>query len=127
MSDFSQPEYASYVALCRELKLEREFQDGDLIWRKGEIADTGRWYELYSADIRRGSAFGSWLPTLSDWLEMLEGAGIETVMVNHEAIGGSWVGEQEYTMGESRVAYAPTREEAAARLWMAVTKPAVKC
>lgn len=119
MTLFSGPEYASYIALMRELALEHEYDEGDYVcWTKDpiEIEILMGWRPQESAYI--------WLPRLDQWLAMLEQAGIEDisfwtgdgyakcgVLLPTDDDGGIECGDLET---------APTHEEAAARLWMVV-------
>jgi hypothetical protein len=135
VSDFSRPEYASYVQLCRELDVNpreagRRWQIGD--WKidheTGEVglltkADPS-WYDYY------------WLPSLADWLEMLAAAGYSALLIyrhlaDDDALG-TYVGYEAMVATDASFApgelgpntegptVAPTREEAAARLWSAL-------
>src|SRR6266568_7015509 len=128
MPDFSKAKYASYIQLCRELRLKRPGQAGDWFqfYDLGvdppetvlELIDkhpgTPWWGEQFSDE---GEAI--WLPTLADWLEMLEVAGVLSV-----ELSGAW--NEDYENGtrcyiatwRTRDAIGSTREEAAARLWL---------
>jgi hypothetical protein len=143
---FEGPEYESYIKLCRELRLERMFEKGDALARpfnvlaEDKVSGTG----LRPVDIEWGiRVYGPdeqhevgdqaappaliWLPRLDQWLAMLEeaGAGDWMTFLKH----GSWPepGYQPTITYELRCqnrqdwSIAPTREEAAARLWVAVT------
>lgn len=125
MSDFSRPEYASYVALCRELELERQFREGDWFGRlfaAGDMApflfsDETWGYADRPARVpnRHGDTF--WLPSLSDWMEMLSASGHDDVRIWKRSLGGYVaVGYQ----GPIASVEGPTREEACARLWIEV-------
>lgn len=136
MSDFSKPEYASYVALCRKLRLERGFQEGDLytpgigyrlldprhtVLRHGG-PDHAQFDGIPSSTEERGKKgkqMWAWLPQFSDWLDMLEAAGCRVIrthdMRDHLGYRVAWDEPNGYAVT------APTREEAAARLWNAVT------
>ena len=117
MSDFSRPEYKSYIELCRELALPREWQNGDQVIDPYEIKyELGpsllQDYDLIHQDSIKECI---WLPSLSDWLDMLEEAGEDFIAIcpGYEIFVNDG-------MGVEKVAIAPTREEAAARLWMEV-------
>jgi hypothetical protein len=142
VSDFSLPVYESYVSLCRELKLTTPHRRGD--WalnlktsQLGQSPDEPwAWSDRYPE---------AWLPTLSDWLEMLEEARFGRVQFDNQRLAelgvlnpenlGPWsaLGDRddfrtapgntnEVVAGAWAYGCGPTREEAAARLWMAVTK-----
>lgn len=133
---FDGPAHESYIALCRELQLERQFEEGD--WHvslAGYVSPTltGRPNLVTAAEVRLrraladGSANGpeqvdsAWLPRLDQWLVMLEEAGV--LGVDIERLGTVWFAT-DHDPGTDREGYARrggTREEAAARLWLAVT------
>lgn len=127
MSFPSGPEHASYVALCRELRLERE--------RGFELGDWWVWLTLEDPPILVDEGFlrtvfalidlQIWIPRLDQLLAMLEVAGVRDV--------GFWAFDDRtkcgvLTAGDfDGISYgdletAPTREEAALRLWMAVSE-----
>jgi hypothetical protein len=134
VSDFSRPEYASYIALCRDLKLGHPWQPFDQCINDGydDIITIPTYITPGEA------AFGSaeyahltWLPTLSDWLEMLHKAGVFEFSAGIGRDLSHWMSVRQRILSknvEIRSEYwsgsvsAPTREEAAARLWVAVTK-----
>jgi hypothetical protein len=143
---FDGPECASYIALMRELRLPREFDDGDYYTAPvpvSPIAPDGFevliWVDLYRWP--RATEESVWLPRLDQWLGMLEEAGADQVLIEHvephddygpggyicftleEGHDGLSREKPDYEDGWHGF-YAlcrPTREEAAARLWMAVT------
>lgn len=148
MSDFASPEYASYVALCGELKLERKFQWGDWYWFEGDhirqpwsklnLAERQCDYDQMPDDSTIGdhgdariddkddyTVKWTWLPSLADWLEMLEEAGITTMTFVRGQLGyGISIRQPDWQIYvPDIVVLKPTREEAAARLWLAVVKP----
>lgn len=89
MSDFTRPEYASYVALCRELNL--------------------------SHPLSERTKYGTFqVPSLSDWFEMLGTTGVSLTFVRVPPTFGWWAESTRWTSG----VVSPTREEAMARLWM---------
>jgi hypothetical protein len=130
---FDGPEYESYIALCRELRLERSLELGD-------------WYAHSEVDLQHPLVLGwreqliigpitewtwVWLPRLDQWLMMLEEAGWMEVRFSPSAylmdespvfwrVEGSGI-DRRYNV-HTTVEYTDlrTREEAAARLWMAV-------
>ena len=122
---FEGPEYASYIALCRELRLERQWQDEDAYIVDGEtIIDLHG--TLTSMEEVRDAAeeHGVWLPRLDQWLAMLE----ETYAAKwKEATAGPCRPGQARKMALDMLAVASERfpresiEEIAARLWCAVT------
>jgi hypothetical protein len=135
---FAGPEYASYVALCRELRLERALQDGDFV-------DDGvrPGVQVCGVTVAPGVMWhgGVWIPRLDQWLAMLEEAGADQVLVervepNDDYGPGGYIcfTVEDGHDGLSRLKpeyeggwpgfYAlcrPTPEEAAAQLWRAVT------
>jgi hypothetical protein len=129
MADFSQPVYASYVALCRELKLERTRDAvGKLTFRYGDWV-----YHPHMIQIWEGPWVGEgedyiWLPSLSDWLEMLEEIGLEDFRYLRTIPGGRVHIVAGFMTGSpftgEEFADGDTPEEAAARLWMEVRKKA---
>lgn len=147
MSDFSKPVHESYVSLCRELRLERDWHVGDwFAWLELDLTVdyVGLWdhdaEEPYDPESRPPPERRRvWLPSLSDWLEMLEKGGHPRSGWNHISFhwlpfpDGSTEGRHApcwtantLTTANRALWYGigPTREEACARLWMAVTKPA---
>lgn len=109
---FDGPEHASYIALCRELRLERELRDGDFV----ALPYAGREVHVCGVSVAPGvmEHGGVWLPRLDQWLAMLEAAGADAVALISS--GGSYI-----VKAHAAEADGPTREEAAARLWLAVT------
>lgn len=138
MSDFSRPEYASYVALCRELALARIIRFGDWYELAGAVSCSVENWEGHSTNEAL-----VWLPSLSDWLEMLETVSVRAIELRYwtSDVGGPDGFPQGFLLtgtpsslrqagpGQpwlpqpTRTVDAPTREEAAARLWMAVAVP----
>lgn len=137
------PEYSSYIRLCRELNLKRKFQTNDLWTQKTYLYHLvedeqvrndepvwnvkvwpGDWLPGMG-DIRPSGGDGImvWLPTLADWLDMLEKAGRD-----HFEIWHSPKGYQADIPGRivELMTAVPTREEAAAKLWTMVTKLVVE-
>lgn len=124
---FATPEYASYVQLCRELRLEREFDDGDYYTAPvpvSVIAPEGFEVLIWVGLFRLPHATEDciWLPRLDQWLATLEEAGVKALAFIGIPGEEGWIC-QPYT--EPHEGRGPTREEACARLWMAVTGRAV--
>lgn len=118
---FEGPEHEPYLALCREMRLERNLGEGDYygqfysgemvasLWDGSVLADEAAW----------------WLPRLDQWLAMLGAAGVRNI--------GFWTGDDYAKCGAllqvspyegwdpGDLETASTREEAAARLWCALT------
>ena len=121
---FDGPKHTAYIALCRELRLERKFEEGDAYIRsRSQIPNIwhGCFYDGYPMPENSDNA--TWLPRLDQWLAMLEEAGWREVTISTEG-GSCWVGEKSCTDSGTDwwpERYWPTREEAAARLWCAVT------
>jgi hypothetical protein len=120
---FAGEEYASYIALCRELRLALPW-----IWRSGD------WYEfrgrvnlvpVTSEPAAYLAGLGvlpeaTPLPRLDQWLAMLEEAGEDTVVLVKD---DRW-GRSAQTGKPGRPPWAPTYEEVVARLWMSVRRVA---
>lgn len=121
MPDFSRPEYASYVQLCRELRVPRVLANGD--WYNVE---NGPVYVTVYKSPYPASSRAIWLPSLADWLEMLEEAGITSVGFDRDDSKTWIVGEDDRPFPEARIGVASTREEAAGRLWMQLTRPSTE-
>jgi hypothetical protein len=122
---FEGPEYESYLALCRELRLERALQDGDFV-------DDGvrPGVQMCGVTVAPGVMWhgGVWLPRLDQWLTMLEDSvppwdgAAPWVGVALRRHGRVWFATDlglEGREGYSRSGDSP--EEAMARLWIAVT------
>jgi hypothetical protein len=153
VSDFSRPEYASYVALCRELKLAHKFERGDSVYYAAGTDPSSResvtvWINCDEDSYPESAEtddMAIWLPSLSDWLEMLEAIRFGRVKFDNQRLAelgvlnpenlGPWsaLGDRDdfrtapanpnfVIAGAWAYGCGPTREEAAARLWMAVTK-----
>ena len=131
MSGFSDPEYASYVALCRELLLEREFDDGDFYTAPvpiSVIAPEG--FEVLTWVYRFGLPNATedcvWLPRLDQWISMLEEVGFREIRLwptGRCQHGDCWRMDTADGPDKDRWLVSrpcDTREEAAARLWMLV-------
>lgn len=119
MSLFDAPEYESYIALCRELRLERTFELGDWVVYATDTTDVLAFDD--NRDPNRTAEGVVWLPRLDQWLAMLEEAGVEGVVL--ERLGSIFFATDRtpVTHSEGYARRGNTREEAAARLWMAVT------
>lgn len=136
---FDAPEYRSYIALCRELRLKREFDWGD--WFVDIDSWSPRGPSLVYPDARqvgdriqtrltetRTNRTVIWLPRLDQWLVILE----EALALSYRRTAGSdppqflarsgWARRQALTMLQVRAEHYPDEpvEEASARLWMAV-------
>src|SRR5262245_23838343 len=151
---FDGPEHASYIAFCRALRLEREFEDGDAFWWPG--GGRGEWdagtYVYHDTASDEGvqpegptATSRVWLPRLDQLLTMLEEAGQDDVgfvkgsfQVNPfnpppqppevPVVDGmqhgycmAWTTPDSYEGGWDTGPVYPIREEAALRLWLAVT------
>jgi hypothetical protein len=140
MSDFSQPVYASYIALCTDLQIDRRpFRRSDWWVNLHERSDR---HPMVIDDTEADSMatirdLYCWLPSLSDWLEMLDSEGHELYTIVRSQ--GGWMidigiktdphipNPTLADKADSRWvwrgrAVTPSREESAARLWMVVTK-----
>jgi hypothetical protein len=129
MADFSDPKYASYRGVCKDLGLPHPARIGDWymnMWASFTefevklISDKMQSFFLKLPTIEEyGGSF--WLPTLADWLEMLETAGYKAVRIEPTGTDG-WLVRRDSDW--EPLGAGPTREEAAARLWIAVTSHA---
>lgn len=121
MPDFTRPEYQSYIALCRKLSLEHEWQEGDHLWTPGGMVGVREDVYVYhgpGTDLaHRDGLIRVWLPQLADWLDMLEEAGHDQVEFRPWGTGRYQV--MLYAAGREEHG-PPTREEAIGRLAVAV-------
>lgn len=134
MTLFDGPEHASYIALMRELRLEREFEEGD--WHcsiAGYVSPTlpGTPMLVTAVELRLTAMVGSenladsvWLPRLDQWLAMLEEAvKSDEWLLYQEGLMPDGSGFKRYCAefehGTTKAASTPG--EACARLWCAVT------
>src|SRR5215471_15945513 len=133
---FEGPESASYIALCRELQLQRvKFEPGD--WCTFDVGGGSSGPYLIELDDEgastdfvhpRNHGRYIWLPRLDQWLAMLEEA---YAAKWKEATAGPCRPGQARKMALDMLAVASERfpresiEEIAARLWCAVTGRAV--
>ena len=119
---FDGPEYASYVALCRELRLEHKFEEGDVF-----VYSTGPAYAtepIVFSKLQPDSTLRVWLPRLDQWLAMLRIAGRQSFELHASTYMEQQFGASDYYVGaswQSSDSHGDTPEEAAARLWMAIT------
>lgn len=120
---FEGEKYASYIALMRELRLEREFEDGD--WLIDSAGFVGLYY---GASISYGDEpkDAVWLPRLDQWLSLLEAAGERDICFSQghpDALPDEWCcgTSDHWEGGFIYTGNAPTREEAAARCWLSAT------
>jgi hypothetical protein len=135
MPDFSDPKYASYIQFCRELGLAHEFREGDWwIWHGDREVpnchcDPSTFVGPRTTQLQPNYARIYWLPTLADWLEMLEAKGYDYVQFWPRANPRSWECEAQginaprVTTAYSGGSVFDTREEAAARLWKSLRMP----
>lgn len=135
---FEGPEHASYIELCRALRLEREWQEGD--WHvslAGYVSPTlpGTPMLVTAVELRLRAlveperlADSIWLPRLDQLLMKLEETGFEETTIQRYVERGKamwWAGEK--TCTDSGTDWSPmnpggpTPEEACCRLRMAVT------
>ncbi len=132
--------HQSCLALCRELHLERDFEEGDWFWWPGGPSRTrvnapGQgWDEgvyclngtatdeggIPEAD-QRDRQDCIWLPLLHQWIALLRVAGVDAV---HLVYDPQWGWSAQVTRPIFKPAWAPTPEEAVARLWVRVQRPA---
>jgi hypothetical protein len=127
MADFREAQYASYLVLCEELHLAHDLQGGDqfyehtppMVVSKDGVAQVMHWSGNLTWLKKDLGQYWFWLPTLSDWYEMLEEIGAPHVrMTRGEKPDSPWIAD---AWGQpDKFMSGPTREEAAARLWMAV-------
>jgi hypothetical protein len=122
---FNAPEYASFIALCRDLRLERKpFEYGD-VWCFWKPVSTGPFIQGASGN-EGADEFAIWIPRLDQWLAMLEEAGHGEVSLIPfmRAAMDRW-GVRLTKQGGIMDFEGATREEAAAHAWCAVTGRAV--
>lgn len=140
MTLFSGPEHASYIGLCRELRLEHECEPGDIQWVDGDYVTvphgrpTGqRWTGVRIEGISEpddGRQRGVinveivWLPRLDQLLTMLEKAGWVYHLTSRRPGYAIWA--RLSSTGPIGRIEAATPEEAALRLYCAVTGREVK-
>lgn len=148
---FGGSEFASYIALCRELWTRRpgnwsphEFEIGDMLVMTypgfGDIPGRDA-VGVYGADAHPHDDDESavWLPRLDQLLAMLEEAGMGVVAIDritkrwepwpyggfepplYQILANEEAWDCEWECATDHAAGAPTREEAALRLWLAVT------
>lgn len=129
---FDTEAHRPYLALMRELRLEREVEQGD--WIEVASLDGLRSIQVRRAPGRQVGRTGAvWLPRLDQWLVMLEEALASpyrrTAGGDPPAFlaGSNWARRQALGMLQVRAEHCPDEsiEEAAARLWLAVTGRAV--
>lgn len=136
MADFSRPEYASYLEFARDVAVERIPQDGDYYVEfcgdrkpivKGPITAFG-WRVSPWPDVQEYGCSFYWLPTLADWLERLDEVGAFWVRLETQDHYRDsrpeilFLAEAGLRSRQRRSHFGPTREEAAARLYVAVTR-----
>ena len=127
---FDGPEYEPYIRLCRELRFERKWQVGDYV----SVTEHGTFAcgIVAGSDRPTGNGDPVWLPRLDQLLAMLEEVGVAEIAFEqypdapHEPWACCPVREVDvgvhmiYALSEFTF-LGFTREEAAARLWCAVT------
>jgi hypothetical protein len=112
---FEGREYESYIALCRELGLKREFECGD-VWCFWKDVSNGPFIQGASGH-DGADELAIWLPRLDQWLELLEREDPEhskQITIEHREDGwyvARYVADR---------AAAPTLEESFALLYRAV-------
>jgi hypothetical protein len=115
MPDFNQAAYMpSYVPLCLELNVRRwgdTYEDGDQFFFDGAC-------HVVHSGIQPPSG-AVWLPSLFDWLELLEVAGHAGISI--ENAGDNWLVCPIGNRDDSGSGI--TREIALARLWKSVVSP----
>jgi hypothetical protein len=123
MPDFSAPAYEPYVTLCRELRLERKLQLADAVWSERDGVDY--WFSMQTG---RPNVHYTWLPQLTDWLDMLEAAGCPNIAFMRgdgyckcAVLELHRVDDVVVEASLSDIETAATDVEAAGRLWIAVT------
>jgi hypothetical protein len=130
---FDTEAHRPYIDLCRGLRLEREFAVGDYCSALGGGAPWGPGLWDWETGVdrtgldRRGLTW-IWLPRLDQWLSMLEEAGEDSVTLETTRSPGlyrAWNGIGDDEAIDGRAGAGRTREEAAAKLWCAVTGRAV--
>jgi hypothetical protein len=112
---FEGREYASYVKLCREFRPLRTFEYGD--WFVNADRFPGRAFVSMGIDMAEGAV---WLPRLDQWLAMLEDADVIGTCCDGDREAG-YLYQGDHKSAGTKRGEGPTREEACARLWMAVT------
>src|SRR5215831_3633976 len=88
---FEGPEYESYIALCRELRLEHIFGQAD--WAFVEDPESENGGVVTTRLVHEGERAGDtvvWLPRLDQWLAMLEEAGYEFIKLFPRENPRSW-------------------------------------
>ncbi len=113
--------HRSYLALGRDLRLEREFEEGD--WYLYDLpGDPGDKPALVTDNSLTGPRLARgryvWLPLLHQWIGMLREVGVDAVVLVYDARWG-WSAQIDRPVFPP--AWTPTPEEAAARLWAVLT------
>jgi hypothetical protein len=120
VTHFADPAYASYISLCRELRLRRKFEEGDYVWVDLEAPGAVGVTIVSARDVEGGkppSGMGfRWLPRLDQWIRLLWLAGQDSITFEPTVDGGVRCSG---STGYRR--FGRTDEEAAARLWCDVT------
>lgn len=124
----------TYVTLCRELNLEHEFAPGDWYWWNSFVMLFGQVtaFESIHGFTHHEVPLGScWLPSLSDWLEILRTQGWDTNLESYADGSFSFEAHEPFDEKNPRkqgriievaeeFRYKCGPEEAAARVWMEV-------
>lgn len=136
MPDFSDPKYASYVQLCRETLTPVKRHDAG--WEMDDwclgLRDDGQpelWYRAFGSELDNSEEIYNVMltpiPTLADWREKLEEAGIPMIGLQVSEDGLRFavfrlevISVVKHEMTSAEVGKGPTPEEAAARLWQAL-------
>lgn len=128
MADWRNEEYKDYWALCEELNLVHKFKAGDwfyehtpkMVVSSSGVARVACWSYEYRYIEEDLGQWWFWLPSVSDWMEMLEKLGSVHIRLSKGKRDAQWLAD---SWSEPDVlAWGKTREEAMGRLWMAVVK-----
>jgi len=120
MADFSRPEYASYVQLCRELGRESECPMCSGYGKIAHDKEAGGEYAFVRCLLCQG--LGKLYPTLADWLEMLEEAGVTGEVIMRCPNDPHCYRASSPSPYVKEEGHAYTREKAVARLYVALTR-----
>jgi hypothetical protein len=117
MPDFNRDEYmTSYVPLCQELNMNRgaHYENGDQFWLDG--------VRVVHPGIPLVPQGAVWLPSIFDWLELLQMAGHTGIAFENVTTPAGDPGWNVYPIGNrDDFGAGITREIALARLWKQVT------
>ncbi len=131
---FDTPAHTSYIDLCLplpHLRVPKPGQEGGIgRWYLTKAPDEQAWHgpecigSFTRADLPWvGDSDVVWLPLLHEWLDMLAEVDMELthVLFNQPRFGADRGKVQAMCSFKGAMAIGATREEATARLWMAVT------